>query len=106
MDIQHTPAPWEAVAPSIDPQGASRAWEVFAKTDGVPIPVCQMFRSGDKNHEANARLIAAAPQLLGALREIVSQIDQGDPGKVFARDACIARARAAIALATPAKVKS
>ena len=31
----------------------------------------------------------------GALSEIISQIDQG--GKVFARDACIARARAALA---------
>jgi hypothetical protein len=48
----------------------------------------------------NARLIAAAPELLEALIEIVSQADQGNPGSVFARDACINRARAAIAKAT------
>jgi hypothetical protein len=36
-----------------------------------------------------------------ALKEIVSQIDQGgSDGKVFARDACIAQARSAIAKAT------
>ena len=43
-------------------------------------------------------------ELLGALREIIRQIDQGgSEGKVFARDACITRARAAIAKAEAAR---
>ena len=43
----------------------------------------------------------------GALREIISQIDQGgDDGKVFARDACIARARAALAVRPAPTVKA
>jgi hypothetical protein len=46
--------------------------------------------------EANARLIAAAPDLLEALRAIVFQACQG---KVLERDACIGQARAAIAKA-------
>ena len=47
-----------------------------------------------------AELEADNGRLRGAVREIISQIDQGgeggEGGKVFARDACIARARAAI----------
>ena len=46
------------------------------------------------HHAAPAPGIAEA---IAALREIVSQIDQGGSGgKVFARDACIARARLAL----------
>ncbi len=51
----------------------------------------------------DARCAAAAREMLRALKEIVSQIDQGGSGgKVFGRDACIAAARAAIAAAEPA----
>lgn len=46
--------------------------------------------------EANARLMAAAPDLLAALRAILLQVCQG---KVLERDACITQARAAIAKA-------
>lgn len=50
--------------------------------------------------EQIALLFAAAPELFKALREIISQIDQGGTGgKVFGRDACIQTAREAIAKA-------
>lgn len=46
------------------------------------------------------QLWTAAPEILAALTEIVSQIDQGGSGgKVFSRDSCIQAARDAIAKA-------
>ncbi len=58
--------------------------------------ICTQVYSPD-----DARLIAAAPELLLALVEILSQIDQGGSGgKVFSRDYCIKAARAAVSRAT------
>lgn len=55
----------------------------------------------DVETDAILRLAAAAPDMLAALKEIISQIDQGGAGgKVFSRDACIAKVRSAIAKAT------
>lgn len=51
---------------------------------------------GHAEATANARLIAAAPALLEALRAILIQVVQG---KVLERDACITQARAALRLA-------
>lgn len=48
-------------------------------------------------NDANARLIAASPDLLAAVKAIVFQVRQG---KVLERDACITQACAAIAKAT------
>lgn len=101
---KHTPGPWQAIG--TDPaEGGDWFWikaqphsalRGFSKEIGVV-----NGGQNDPEQQANARLIAAAPDLLKALTEIVSQIDQGDSsGKVFSRDHCITSARAAIAQAT------
>lgn len=43
--------------------------------------------------EANARLVAAAPELLASIRAILVQVIQG---KVLERDACLSQAQAAL----------
>ena len=97
-----TPGPWVADL-HIYPVMVSSQSETWLLVDelGNEEGRAGSFICNTGNNKANARLIAAAPELLEALREIVSQIDQGGAGgKVFDRDACIAYARAAIAKAT------
>lgn len=59
---KHTPGPW-----AVNPQSA----QVDAFDSGFPVPVCRMLWPTDERTEdeteANARLISAAPELLGAL---------------------------------------
>lgn len=55
----HTPAPWQFVAGD----GENRA-EI--QTDNKAI--CSMWRCMGEDDDANARLIAAAPELLAALK--------------------------------------
>lgn len=89
---QHTPGPWshgELSGDILDPRGRSICEILDANGEphgGVPI----------KQAEANARLIAAAPELLNALKEMlrsmVGRHDESVPA--------VERARAAIAKAT------
>jgi hypothetical protein len=61
---RHTPGPWDTTT-----RQGSWDWVVYQKAD-PNIEICQMFHDGtDLNEmgEANARLIAAAPDLLEAL---------------------------------------
>ena len=78
-----TPGPWEA-------HGAN----VFAGKNCIAI--CDTDNDTQERMEANARLIAAAPELLAALQMVMSLYGDG-----FAADAQ-AYARAAIARATGA----
>jgi hypothetical protein len=96
MNTQHTPGPWLLDGLTIkgphpkDPQNRLRivAQSVFDKGTWVD------------EARANARLIAAAPDLLEALRNIVSaslryRLEESDPA--------VEEARAAIAKATGSK---
>jgi hypothetical protein len=92
---RHTPGPWES-------NRNGSYWSILGPDrnlngNGITsVPVAAVVQSNPESL-ANSRLIAAAPELLRALTEIVSQIDQGGSGgKVFSRDACISAARAAI----------
>lgn len=61
--MSHTPGPW-----ATNPINAV----VDAFVDGKPLPVCKMLwpteERSEEDTQANARLIAAAPDLLEALR--------------------------------------
>ena len=77
MNAKHTPGPWEAVgnlvrSPMVQPQGLSK---------GVQIAECRdaYFLSHTEESKANARLIAAAPELLEALQEMVSLVEMVIP---------------------------
>lgn len=86
----HTPGPWV-----VDP-----CWDILGNTDDGNGMVCQITTDAvpRAEAEANARLIAAAPGLLEALRAIIEDWDNGDDA-----DAILTRrhdeARAAIAKA-------
>jgi hypothetical protein len=67
----HAPGPWGATT-----RQGSWDWLVFQESD-PNIEICQMFHDGtelNERGEANARLVAAAPDLLATLREIVTEI--------------------------------
>lgn len=57
MSTKHTPGPWEWTG-------------LFIEHDGRAI--AQLLPHGQKPNEANARLIAAAPELLEALKRAIS----------------------------------
>lgn len=81
-------------------------WEIFdtpigigvSEVDGYDIAHCSGFDSRRSREEelANARLIAAAPDLLKALQSLVANLAEGD----FISETRIDAARAAIAKAT------
>jgi len=81
MSAAHTPGPWEAVA---SPESVHFDWRVQAKR--LYVGICT------DNSEGDARLIAAAPELLAALQFAEQMLaHMGGP---------VEQARAAIARAT------
>lgn len=87
-DTKHTPGPW-----AVHPNQAV----VDAFDGGVPLSVCALLWPTDERSEdetfANARLIASAPDLLDALREIADlPWFRQDEGAQIAR-AAIAKAK-------------
>jgi hypothetical protein len=105
--MKHTPGPWvvndfcteggadTAVWTSHDPHTAKSICECHFETHA------NMMRGETGCHqleaEANAKLIAAAPELLSELRDLVAFHDHGDDEALVHT---LARARAAIAKAT------
>ena len=87
MNTKYTPGPWAAKTFA----GTVNVWSSKRKPDGSA--VCYDCK------EADARLIAAAPDLLEALQEAFRAFAFDDEGPVWA-DSTIAKARAAIAKAT------
>ena len=86
MSTQHTPGPW---------------WHSGLEVGTVPMMMVKVAKVSGANHQeaqANAVLIAAAPDLLAALREFVKSFEgcyaDGEPAMI--------KARAAIAKATGA----
>lgn len=94
MEKKHTPGPWKAQTHiSLDRMEIRDA-------NGRRIAECAMdFPMSAKTHDANASLIAAAPELLEALQEIVTAAD----GEGWSQlDASFTKARAAISKASGA----
>lgn len=98
MNAQHTPGPW--VAGYGDVVGIGEVYAVGIDTEPDWTPVCMLSLSENVNEtdEANARLIAAAPDLLFCLQVICEHA-----GEDFERlDAMLhlSEAKKAIAMAT------
>ena len=69
-ETKHTPGPWRVAPRSDYPEHADI--NVDAGTRGY-VALCG--KAGDEEAEANARLIAAAPELLDALRETLRALE-------------------------------
>jgi hypothetical protein len=66
MEAKHTPGPWKAVDCRHQFNGQIRIWKDALPTE----PMIANVLAKNPNAEANARLIAAAPELLEALEKI------------------------------------
>lgn len=70
----HTPGPWKAQRPSGPQHAIDRKWEIVSPLkDGGEMIVVGEHTGVECLTEANARLIAAAPELLEALRECITE---------------------------------
>lgn len=98
--VKHTPGPWKAHKTIEAHDGMAECWQIDAEYDAV----CTTQFCYAPNTEANARLIAAAPDLLetGAELQAARKIQNADPSAANALrvrhasdafDAAIARAR-------------
>ena len=93
MDTKHTPGPWFTTGTR-----GTRYVEARIGFGLQEVAACGPTEKAGQQ-EANARLIAAAPLLLDALRDCVALIERDMPGDRAAQPELIA-ARAAIAAAT------
>jgi hypothetical protein len=93
MTAQHTPGPWVADLNTYPVMVRSQA-ETWPLVDelGNEEGRAGVFIANTADNKANARLIAAAPELLMALREIAASYPATEEGEVLAgiaRDAVI-----------------
>ena len=100
MSTQHTPGPWHWEADEVkgDPFNRVR-YQVTALGRTVTRVYYSSFEGGQTNAESDARLIAAAPELLAALEDAES-IFGPEEGEEHKAPHWAKRARAAIAKAT------
>ena len=92
MSITHTPAPWKLRTQRAQ-RIVSTGWHVEAE-DGCTLAV--VLGEQSKELLANAKLIAAAPDLLAALTALLNYANLG----AYERANAVTAARAAIAKAT------
>ena len=88
---KHTPGPW-AVNRLITSGNQSLGFHITAPRDGSVSPVCVGEDTGYGEIDANARLIAAAPDLLEALKVIVENGGIGPESMFHDARAAIAKA--------------
>lgn len=83
-ETKHTPGPWDVVFDSCSAPKCGGEWVI----DGPPSGAHGQFEL-----EADARLIAAAPDLLAALKAL-AEVDLLNPQHLVAARAAIAKAEA------------
>lgn len=98
MTAQHTPGPWRVLRPS---SGIDYNWHVTDEMDTFVAHVFGFSHAVDEQSRINARLIAAAPDLLVALQSLVDMDVSYQRGPKVAE--AVEGARAAIAKATGVK---
>jgi hypothetical protein len=88
----HTPGPWE-----VNPADKDQVWGTGERA----VRLAQAIHWPKHDAEANARLIAAAPELLAALNEFVADLLAHSTFGINAEEAAmLRRAESAIAKAT------
>jgi hypothetical protein len=80
----HTPGPWGYT------YDGSSTWSIGPEADPQDGSVASIFDRKDERARANARLIAAAPDLLAALKYLLEL--GGDDDRRIAAEAAIAKA--------------
>ena len=70
---KHTPGPWTFYAslPSTEPN-----WHIVTNSSRMRVLANVHIEPGNATDHANARLIAAAPELLAALQELLSEMGE------------------------------
>ena len=107
MQTKHTPGPWTHLRMKLGPKQKDRRCGFVIngpdRCELLPIRVCDLRvppgMGGFGEGEANARLIAAAPDLLAALRHLLEDAVALNMGESD-RSGVLAEARAAIDKAT------
>lgn len=94
MQTTHTPGPWQ-----YSPCEITGRYSIY---HNGPVAYCGDTTASPGDGEANARLIAAAPELLAALVALVGEADLGEVDLDDDDRAKLDVARAAIAKATGA----
>lgn len=79
METKHTPGPWHIQEGGFTKNAPRNEFQIYATNDDLEL-ICKVYHDGllahsFQDHEANAKLIAAAPELLE-----VAQIIVGLPG--------------------------
>ena len=96
---EHTSGPWRILDTQIDPNNVPR---VVAARGGIAV-MCVDRAMGDKGPSekemANARLIAAAPDLLAALSDALACLDESALSRTLTVRELMARSNARIAIA-------
>lgn len=88
--VKHTPGPWLE---------ARRSAGAHIRADGGEVAWLRSHMGLSNNEiEANARLISAAPEILMALREMITEFDADEFGAEAQLQAC-SKARVAVAKA-------
>jgi len=93
MSAQHTPAPWlitgedKSFVYALGPKNTNRFW--------VNVQAAGPEAIGQEEKEANARLIAAAPDLLAALKAVVEFYSYAELGPIDDARKAIAKATGA-----------
>lgn len=76
MKTKHTPGGWKVVPEEFTEDGRYFAPEIASDSDGTRgVSICTI-RIGIEGADANARLIAAAPELLEALIECADRLER------------------------------
>ena len=84
--MRHTPGPW-----AVNPTGDIGPWYVGTQDEGIAD--CDLGFCGAEEFEANARLIAAAPDLLEACERLMRDYpDKSNSTAIEAIRAAIAKA--------------
>jgi hypothetical protein len=104
-NTKHTPGPWQLTSVPFELRNMDSVAAIYGPLtkDGGACFICDISRSpGDKEAEANAKLIAASPELLEALEMLVNSIgfaklNKTDKGQ---HDTAFEKALAAIKKAT------